>query len=72
MKTATPLSLVVLVVTLGAASTHAALLERTKDSCANDLQVLRNAIMVLTPKGEELDLQCNMTYNPCDPGALFR
>mmetsp|Transcript_8602 Transcript_8602/g.15915 ORF Transcript_8602/g.15915 Transcript_8602/m.15915 type:complete len:412 (+) Transcript_8602:260-1495(+) len=46
--------------------------ERTAEQCANDLDVLRNAIVVNTPKKEELQLECNMTYNPCEPGTEFR
>jgi hypothetical protein len=46
--------------------------ERTAEECALDLEVLRNATVVITPQGEKLELSCNMTYNPCEPGSEFR
>lgn len=45
---------------------------RTAEECAADLQVLNDAMYVATPQGDELPLECNMTYNPCEPGSEFR
>ncbi len=45
---------------------------RTAEECASDMQVLRDAMYVATPQGVELPLECNMTYNPCEPGSEFR
>mmetsp|Transcript_14183 Transcript_14183/g.35878 ORF Transcript_14183/g.35878 Transcript_14183/m.35878 type:complete len:347 (-) Transcript_14183:81-1121(-) len=40
--------------------------------CSQDLDVLRGGLVAATPDGTVLDLTCNMTYNPCEPGAEFR
>jgi len=63
---------VVCIVWVLALTTRVDAQQRSAEECAQDLQVLQDAMRVYTPQGEQLELSCNMTYNPCEPGSEFR